>query len=57
VDWEKLLLIIALWAHVIEIPEDKRIIVLSIGILMGLNGLIPNGGHCIPISIDGDNLL
>lgn len=52
------LFIIIDWClQVIEIPEHKRIIVLSIGILIGLNTLIPNGGHFIPSSILGDNLL
>ena len=54
---EKFPLINALCAHVIEIPDESRIIVLSIGILIGLNGLIPTGGHCIPISTEGDKLL
>lgn len=54
---EKLLFKIALWAQVMVIPDDNKIIVLSIGILIGLNEVIPLGGHSIPISIDGDNLL
>lgn len=53
---EKLFIINELCAQVIEIPEDNKIIVLSIGILIGLNGLIPEGGHCIPISMEGDKL-
>lgn len=44
-------------AHVIETPEDNKIIVFNRGMLIGLNGLIPIGGHCIPISIVGANLL
>jgi hypothetical protein len=39
------------------IPEHSRIIVLSRGISIGLNVLIPAGGHDAPISIVGDNLL
>jgi hypothetical protein len=46
-----------LCAQVIEIPEDNKIIVFNIGILIGLNVLIPIGGHCIPISIEGERLL
>lgn len=53
----KLLLRIALWAHVIEIPDDKSTIVLSIGIFIGLKDTIPIGGHCMPISTAGDKLL
>lgn len=41
----------------IDTPDDSRIIVFNIGILIGLNDLIPIGGHIIPISIDGDNLI
>lgn len=44
---------INLWcAHVIVIPEDKRIIVFSSGIKNGLKTLIPDGGHFIPSSIN-----
>lgn len=47
-----------LWcAHVIEIPEDNRIVVLSNGICKGLKGVIPLGGHIIPSSILGESLL
>jgi hypothetical protein len=49
---------IILWcAHVTVIPEHNKIIVLSRGISIGLNVLIPAGGHDAPISIVGDNLL
>lgn len=41
------------WVHVTVMPEEIRIIVLSKGISKGLNGLIPNGGHSWPISIEG----
>lgn len=54
---EKLLLIIALCAHVIEIPDASKIKVFNNGILIGLKDLIPKGGHCIPTSTAGDNLL
>jgi hypothetical protein len=55
--WERFLKIIELCLHVIEIPDDSKIIVLSNGILIGLNVMILFGGHCAPISIVGDNLL
>lgn len=48
---------IALCAHVIEMPEDSKIIVFNMGIFVGLNVLIPLGGHIIPISIAGASLL
>lgn len=45
-----------LWCdQVIVSPEEIKIIVLSSGISKGLKGLIPIGGHCWPISIDGDS--
>jgi hypothetical protein len=31
--------------------------VLRRGTWAALNGIIPEGGHCIPISLDGANLL
>jgi len=49
--------IIEWWVQVTVIPEDRRIIVFSSGIWNGLNGLIPIGGHIIPVSIVGDSLL
>lgn len=45
------------WAQVTVTPEDKRIAVLRRGISNGLNGLIPIGGHIIPISTTGAKLL
>lgn len=52
------ILLIILWCdHVIEIPDDNNITVFNRGISMGLNVLMPFGGHVIPISIVGDNLL
>jgi len=53
----KLLLMILWCVQVIEIPEDKRIVVFKSGICKGLKGSIPLGGHIIPISTFGDNLL
>lgn len=52
---EKFLKIIEWWHHVIEIPEEIRIIVFIRGISYGLNGIIPSGGQCCPISIDGES--
>ena len=54
--WEKLFLIKAWWAHVIEAPDDNKIIVLRSGIWIGLKGITPKGGHLIPISTEGANL-
>jgi hypothetical protein len=45
------------WAHVIEIPDDNKIIVFNRGIWKGLKGVIPLGGQFIPISIAGESLL
>lgn len=45
------------WAQVIEMPEDNRIVVFNKGICKGLKGVIPWGGHSIPISMLGDKLL
>lgn len=39
------------------IPEHNKIIVLSRGISIGLNGWIPRGGHVAPISMVGASLL
>lgn len=55
--WEWLFSIIPWWDQVIVIPEANKIAVLRRGICIGLNGLIPKGGHIFPISIEGDNLL
>lgn len=50
-------MLINLWcAQVIEIPDVSKIIVLSKGIINGLNTLIPVGGHLIPNSINWVNL-
>lgn len=53
----KLLLIILWWDHEIEIPEEIKIVVFKRGISNGLKGIIFIGGHILPISIFGDNLL
>jgi len=55
--WLYFLQINALWAHVIVIPDLSKIIVFNKGILIGLNEIIPFGGHNNPISKVGDNLL
>lgn len=39
--------------HVIEIPEDRRMIVLSSGTFIGLKASILSGGQLCPISIHG----
>jgi hypothetical protein len=44
-------------AHVTVTPEDRRRIVFSSGILIGLNDLIETGGHLCPNSIVGEILL
>jgi hypothetical protein len=44
------------WAHVTEIPEDKRIIVFNSGIWKGLKGIMFFGGQVIPISMVGAKL-
>lgn len=46
----------ALWHHVTLTPEDTKIIVFKRGTSQGLKGWTPNGGHCEPSSILGDNL-
>ena len=43
-------------AHVTDTPDLNKIIVLSRGILKGLNGWMFRGGHIIPSSWFGDNL-
>lgn len=55
--WENLFSIIPWWAHVTVTPEANKIIVLSKGTWIGLNGKIPAGGHWSPISIVGAKLL
>lgn len=50
---EKFLFKIAWWVHVIVMPDEIKIIVLSRGMSKGLNGLIPKGGHNCPISMEG----
>lgn len=52
-----LLKIILWWAHVIVSPEVNRIVVFKSGVCIGLNVLIPFGGHVIPISMLGAKLL
>ena len=37
------------WAHVTVNPEARSTIVLSSGTSNGFSGVIPFGGHCIPI--------
>jgi len=46
---------IARWAQVTLTPEDNKIAVLSKGIPIGHNGVIPLGGQQQPIQIEGDN--
>lgn len=41
------------WAHVIEAPEEIKIIVLRRGTFIGLNLMIEIGGHACPISMLG----
>jgi len=41
---------------VTDTPEDRRMIVLSSGILMGLNTIINSGGQTIPNSMFGEIL-
>lgn len=48
---------IELWAQVTEIPEERRIIVFSIGIENGFRWVVIDGGHISPISVVGDSLL
>lgn len=50
---EKFLFKMEWWVQVTVIPEEIRIIVFIKGMSKGLKGLIPNGGHNWPISIDG----
>lgn len=52
---EKFMLIKEWWHHVIEIPEEIKIIVFISGISYGLNGIIPKGGQHWPISIEGES--
>lgn len=49
----KFLFKIEWWVQVTVIPEVIRIIVLRRGISKGLKGLIPNGGHNWPMSVEG----
>jgi hypothetical protein len=44
-------------AHVTETPDERRRIVFSRGILIGLNEIIDIGGHICPSSIVGEILL
>merc|ERR1719158_2814711 len=55
--WEKFPSIKAWCAHVTLIPDEIRTIVFNRGTWKGLNTLIPNGGHSLPISTFGDSLL
>jgi hypothetical protein len=52
-----ILFIIAWWAHVTETPEERRRMVFSSGILIGLKELIDIGGHICPSSTVGEILL
>lgn len=45
------------WDHVIENPDEIKIIVLRRGISKGLNKIIPLGGHMAPISILGERAI
>jgi hypothetical protein len=45
------------WAHVIETPEDNKMIVFIRGMFRGLNSLIPKGGQIAPSSGLGEILL
>lgn len=55
--FDRLLFMISWWAHVTEIPDDKRIRVFSSGTCRGLNGVIIIGGHLCPSSMFGEVLL
>ncbi len=57
IPWEWLFSIIAWWAHVTVTPDARRMAVFSRGIWKGLKGLIPTGGHALPISTAGARLL
>jgi len=52
-DADSLFLLIEWCLHVIEIPDEIKIIVFSNGTFIGSNGLIYMGGQIIPISILG----
>jgi hypothetical protein len=52
-----ILFIMAWCAHVTDTPDDRRRIVFSSGILIGLNEIIDIGGHICPSSIVGEILL
>jgi len=52
-----LALSISWWVHVTDTPEDKRRIVFSNGILIGLNDVIERGGQLCPSSGVGEILL
>jgi hypothetical protein len=52
-----ILFIMAWCAHVTETPEDRRRMVFSSGILIGLKELIDMGGHIWPSSTVGEILL
>jgi len=45
------------WHHVTVTPDDRRMIVFRSGMFIGLNGVIPHGGHVAAISIAGEILL
>lgn len=50
-------LIIALCDHVTDAPDDNRIAVFNNGTSKAFNGVIPTGGHTLPISTVGTNAL
>jgi len=54
--WLWILVSMALWHHVTLIPDDRRIMVFNIGTSIGLNTLIPFGGHWDPNSTLGAKL-
>jgi len=56
-DFLKLFFNISWWAQVTVTPDESRRIVLSSGILIGLNGWIDMGGHICPNSTVGEILL
>lgn len=55
-DWEKLFLERAWWDHVIDTPDDNKMIVFNKGILNWLNGVTLLGGHLKPSVVSGESL-
>jgi hypothetical protein len=52
-----ILFIIAWWAQVTDTPDERRRMVFSSGILIGLKELMDTGGHICPNSTVGEILL